>query len=178
MLHIWWESTKETHVRRICLSIENAHLWQSTPTMNQSERGLSLPQIDLLLAGTSAILCHSDWIYWVTQVSGLKKSRLCELFGAKMLCRKAKKSRDEKPQIVPHPDGGWGWLVCMATFCTQFIVLGTMNNFGVIYVGLLKEFNAGKAEAGWYNFSLSSLYQAAGKQNANLWVCFVRLLWW
>lgn len=65
-----------------------------------------------------------------------------------MLCCK-KKSMDKKPEaIVPFPDGGWGWFVCMATFTTQFIVLGTMNNFGVIYVELLKEFkNIGKDEA-------------------------------
>ena len=66
-----------------------------------------------------------------------------------MLCCK-KKPLDKKPEaIVPFPDGGWGWFVCMATFTTQFIVLGTMNNFGVIYVELLKEFkNIGKDEAG------------------------------
>lgn len=64
-----------------------------------------------------------------------------------MVCCK-KKSMDEKPEIiVPFPDGGWGWFVCMATFTTQFIVLGIMNNFGVIYVELLAEFKIGKAEA-------------------------------
>ena len=56
---------------------------------------------------------------------------------------------EDKPEItVPFPDGGWGWLVCMATFTTQFIVLGTMNNFGVVYVELLNEFKTGKADAG------------------------------
>lgn len=65
-----------------------------------------------------------------------------------MVCCK-KKSMEEKPEeIVPFPDGGWGWFVCMATFTTQFIVLGTMNNFGVIYVELLAEFDIGKADAG------------------------------
>lgn len=64
-----------------------------------------------------------------------------------MVCCK-KKSMEEKPEeIVPFPDGGWGWFVCMATFTTQFIVLGTMNNFGVIYVELLAEFDIGKADA-------------------------------
>lgn len=64
-----------------------------------------------------------------------------------MVCCK-KKSLEEKPEVlVPFPDGGWGWFVCMATFTTQFIVLGTMNNFGVIYVELLTEFKIGKAEA-------------------------------
>ncbi|KAK3726908.1 hypothetical protein QZH41_016704, partial [Actinostola sp. cb2023] len=66
-----------------------------------------------------------------------------------MLCCK-KKSLDKKPEpLVEYPDGGWGWIVCLATFVTQFIVLGTMNNFGVMYVELLKEFKVGKAEAAW-----------------------------
>ena len=66
---------------------------------------------------------------------------------------------DEKPEIiVPFPDGGWGWFVCMATFTTQFIVLGIMNNFGVIYVELLAEFKIGKADAGrLYTIFLSSI---------------------
>lgn len=74
-----------------------------------------------------------------------------------MACCK-KKSMDEKPEvIVPFPDGGWGWLVCLATFSTQFIVLGTMNNFGVMYVELLNEFNTGKADAGNADIFLSLL---------------------
>jgi MCP family monocarboxylic acid transporter-like MFS transporter 10 len=65
-----------------------------------------------------------------------------------MLCCK-KKPLDKKPEpLVEYPDGGWGWFVCLAAFTTQFIVLGTMNNFGVIYVELLREFKVGKAEAG------------------------------
>lgn len=77
-----------------------------------------------------------------------------------MACCK-KKPMDEKPEeIVPFPDGGWGWLVCLATFSAQFIVLGTMNNFGVMYVELLNEFNTGKAEAGNGYFS-SHLFNCA-----------------
>jgi len=63
------------------------------------------------------------------------------------LCKK--KTLDKKPEpLVDYPDGGWGWFVCIAAFITQFIVLGTMNNFGVMYVELLKEFKVGRAEAG------------------------------
>lgn len=66
---------------------------------------------------------------------------------------------EDKPEItVPFPDGGWGWLVCMATFTTQFIVLGTMNNFGVVYVELLNEFKTGKADAGNGYFFFRTFY--------------------
>lgn len=86
-----------------------------------------------------------------------------------MLCCK-KKSMDKKPEaIVPFPDGGWGWFVCMATFTTQFIVLGTMNNFGVIYVELLKEFkNIGKDEAGNGNFFSSRFINHNAKDKNNM----------
>lgn len=84
---------------------------------------------------------------------------------------------EEKPEvIVPFPDGGWGWLVCLATFSTQFIVLGTMNNFGVMYVELLNEFNTGKADAGnGHNFFsvLSLIPPNARKQDANELACIV-----
>lgn len=63
------------------------------------------------------------------------------------LCKK--KSLDKKLEpLVDYPDGGWGWFVCLAAFTTQFIVLGTMNNFGVIYVELLTEFKVKGADAG------------------------------
>lgn len=90
-----------------------------------------------------------------------------------MACCK-KKPMDEKPEvIVPFPDGGWGWLVCLATFSTQFIVLGTMNNFGVMYVELLNEFNTGKADAGNADIFLSllSYYRVPSTKTRCKWAC-------
>ena len=84
---------------------------------------------------------------------------------------------DEKPEvIVPFPDGGWGWLVCLATFSAQFIVLGTMNNFGVMYVELLNEFNTGKADAGNADIFFLLIFiivLQAQKQDANELACIV-----
>ena len=53
-----------------------------------------------------------------------------------------KKKREEKKELQPvlPPDGGWGWVVCAAAFTIQFIVLGTMNNFGILYVYLFEDF--------------------------------------
>lgn len=49
---------------------------------------------------------------------------------------------------VPPPDGGWGWIVCAAAFVTQFIVLGTMNNFGILYVDLYESFGNSASATG------------------------------
>lgn len=45
-------------------------------------------------------------------------------------------------------DGGLSWLVVLASFMQQFIVLGTHNNFGLFYIDLLDEFKKDKAATG------------------------------
>ena len=49
------------------------------------------------------------------------------------------------------PDGGFGWVVVFAAFCVQFIVLGVMNNFGVIFSELLVEFKRSKSQTGKFS---------------------------
>ena len=39
------------------------------------------------------------------------------------------------------PDGGWGWLVCLTSFCTNGVIFGTINTFGILYVEMMKEFD-------------------------------------
>lgn len=53
-----------------------------------------------------------------------------------------KRRRESKKELEPvlPPDGKWGWVVCAAAFLIQFIVLGTMNNFGILYVELFEDF--------------------------------------
>lgn len=58
------------------------------------------------------------------------------------------------------PDGGFGWVVVFAAFCVQFIVLGVMNNFGVIFSELLVEFKRSKSQTGKF----SSLYAKGSRQ--------------
>lgn len=42
----------------------------------------------------------------------------------------------------------WYWLVCVTSFITQIIVLGIHLCFGIIFVTLIDNFDASKAEAG------------------------------
>ncbi|XP_056015734.1 monocarboxylate transporter 10-like isoform X4 [Ostrea edulis] len=42
-------------------------------------------------------------------------------------------------EFVP-PDGGWGWVVCIASLLTNGIVFSILNTFGIIYVYLVKEY--------------------------------------
>lgn len=53
--------------------------------------------------------------------------------------------------VVPStvPEGGWGWLVCLAGFIAQFVVLGLQNNTGILYKTLLVEFQSSKGDTAW-----------------------------
>lgn len=51
-----------------------------------------------------------------------------------------------------QPDGGFGWVIVIAAFSVQFCVLGTMNNFGILFSELLVEFNESKQATGKCHF--------------------------
>lgn len=55
---------------------------------------------------------------------------------------------EEKDDKMEAPDGGWGWMVCLGAFITNFVVFGTHNSFGVIYGTLIKELGISSAETG------------------------------
>lgn len=47
------------------------------------------------------------------------------------------------------PEGGWGWLVCLAGFIAQCVILGIQNNTGILYKALLEELKTNKGETAW-----------------------------
>ena len=58
------------------------------------------------------------------------------------LSKKSGEAPDVDPQeqeFVPS-EGGWGWVVCFASFWTNGTIFGTLNTFGVIYAELMEEF--------------------------------------
>ena len=46
------------------------------------------------------------------------------------------------------PDGGYGWIICLAAAIIQFIILGIHNNFGILYTYFMKDLNADPTDAG------------------------------
>ncbi|ETN61667.1 monocarboxylate transporter [Anopheles darlingi] len=54
------------------------------------------------------------------------------------------------------PDGGWGWVVCFASFMVNLIADGVAFSFGVMYIELLSYFGEGKGKTAW----VGSLFMA------------------
>lgn len=47
------------------------------------------------------------------------------------------------------PDGGYGWIICLAAAMIQFIILGIHNNFGILYTYLISDLRAEPSDAAW-----------------------------
>lgn len=52
-------------------------------------------------------------------------------------------------ESVTPPDGGWGWIVVLASFLVHVIVDGIMYSNGIFYFDFLKFFQSGKGETAW-----------------------------
>ena len=50
------------------------------------------------------------------------------------------------------PDGGWGWLISLAAFTVQFIILGLQNHLGLIHREHMEHFSKSALETGIYIF--------------------------
>lgn len=47
------------------------------------------------------------------------------------------------------PDGGWGWVVVLASFAVNLIADGVSMSFGILFVDLVDYFGQGKAKTAW-----------------------------
>ena len=63
----------------------------------------------------------------------------------------------------PNIDGGWAWLVMVASFLLIFIVDGISFSFGVFLDVLIKEFGQDKSTTSLVRSVLSGVYLGAGK---------------
>ncbi|XP_048249886.1 monocarboxylate transporter 12-like [Haliotis rufescens] len=67
---------------------------------------------------------------------------------------------DSHDDIIP--DGGWGWVVCFASFMINFILDGTMFSFGVIMLELLDYFGESKSKTAWVGSTLLGMSMLMG----------------
>ncbi|XP_043261763.1 uncharacterized protein LOC122402765 isoform X1 [Colletes gigas] len=63
------------------------------------------------------------------------------------------KDAQGKPKV---PDGGWGWVVVLASLVISMIADGVSFSFGLLYIEFLHEFGASKSKTAW----IGSLFMA------------------
>ncbi|KAM7430136.1 hypothetical protein ABFA07_019109 [Porites harrisoni] len=62
---------------------------------------------------------------------------------------KEKKEITVRGEREECPDGGYGWIICIAAAIIQFIILGIHNNFGILYTYFMKDLDADPADTAW-----------------------------
>ena len=64
---------------------------------------------------------------------------------------------------VVAPDGGYGWVVTLASFFTNVIVDGVCFSFGVFYVEFLEYFGESASKTSWVGSVLNGMYLSIGE---------------
>ena len=74
---------------------------------------------------------------------------------------KASEEEEEVAVVVP-PDGGWGWVVMIASFFCNVIVDGIIFSFGLVVTNLADSFEVSVASASWVASLLAAFYMFVG----------------
>ena len=68
----------------------------------------------------------------------------------KIIARNETKKRDVAALEIctekECPDGGYGWIICIAAAICQFIIMGIHNNFGILYTYFMRDLKADPAD--------------------------------
>lgn len=65
-------------------------------------------------------------------------------------------------ELPPPPDGGYGWVVCFASFMCNMVVDGIAYTFGIFLGEFVDYFGEGKGKVAWVGSLLSGVYLSAG----------------
>lgn len=65
--------------------------------------------------------------------------------------------------VAEAPDGGWGWMVLLATIIVLALTLAFPSCVGIFYTDLQKEFHASNSQTSWVPSIMTSVLHAGGK---------------
>lgn len=65
-------------------------------------------------------------------------------------------------ELPAPPDGGWGWVVCFASFLCNMILDGIAYSFGILLGPLVIHFESSRSSVSWVGSLLCGIYMASG----------------
>lgn len=80
----------------------------------------------------------------------------------------ARKAVDDPPcpliddAVALPPDGGWGWVVCMAGFFCNLVLDGIAYSFGILLTPLVMHFTSDESTVAWVGSLLCGMYMMSG----------------
>lgn len=102
---------------------------------------------------------------------------LCLHAAAAPVCHRVEAAEPEKPPVserdgesavpaavtVAAPDGGWGWVVLLATIVVMALTLAFPSCVGIFYTDLQNDFHASNSQTSWVPSIMTSALHAGGK---------------
>lgn len=82
----------------------------------------------------------------------------------------------EYNEIPPPPDGGYGWVIVIASFLCNMIVDGIAYTFGVFLGEFVRYFGEGKGKTAWVGSLLSGMYLSCGEWTVRMVTVFISIL--
>ena len=70
---------------------------------------------------------------------------------------------DDDAGLPTPPDGGWGWVIVLASFFIHVIADGVAYSFGVFLLEFLDYFGGGRGELGWIGSLMVGVTLGAGE---------------
>ncbi|XP_052868634.1 monocarboxylate transporter 12 [Anopheles cruzii] len=77
-------------------------------------------------------------------------------------------SKGDLPGLPTPPDGGWGWMVVLASFSIHIVTDGLTYSFGIFYSEFLTYFNEGKGYTAWIASILVGVTLCSGPISSSL----------
>jgi len=74
-----------------------------------------------------------------------------------------KKNPPDSQEVIPPPDGGWGWAVTFGSFMIHIIADGITYTLGIFLVEFMVAFNVGSEATSWIASILVAVTLGSGK---------------
>ncbi len=65
-------------------------------------------------------------------------------------------------EIPGPPDGGWGWVVCAASFLCNTVLDGIAYSFGILLQSLVDHYGSTRSQVAWVGSLLAGVYMTSG----------------
>lgn len=78
-------------------------------------------------------------------------------------CSRQGESGTTTAKTIAAPDGGWGWVVLLATIVLMGLTLAFPSCVGIFYTDLQNDFHASNSQTSWVPSIMISVLHAGGK---------------
>lgn len=77
------------------------------------------------------------------------------------------------PKPGDAPDGGWGWMCCLAGFMINGLSVGQLKSYGILGIEIMERFESSAALTEWINGLAFGLTFGLGKHGLKFYLIYL-----